>query len=167
MRAMIAVLLLAAGCSQPSPEPVPEATPAPVETPAVSNATVAEAPPAEPDKTQQGAVAAADAYLDLLRAGDYARAWGVWPGPDGGVSQDDFVQRYARYSSYDAKLGAPGLMEGAAGSIYLEIPVTVTAALKSGGTEQLAGTVVMRRVNDVDGSTLAQRTWHINSIELK
>jgi hypothetical protein len=58
-------------------------------------------------------------------------------------------------------------MEGAAGSIYIEIPVHVTAALKTGGTAQLSGTVTFRRVNDVDGSTLAQRTWHIAGIDLK
>jgi hypothetical protein len=167
MRAAIAALLLVAACSQPSPESVPEAAPSPVETPAVTNAPVVEQPAAEPDKTPQGAVTVADAYFDLLRAGDYAKAWSVWPGADGGVTKDAFVGAYEKYSAYDAKLGAPGSTEGAAGSIYIEIPVQVTATLKSGGTEQLSGTVALRRVNDVDGSTLAQRTWHIHSVELK
>ena len=156
MRLAIAAVMMLAACSEPAPSPLPAA---PVQTPSP--------PPAIPDKSPEAALAVADSYFELLTRGDYAQAWSVWPGADSGVSRDDFVRRFERYSAYDARLGAPGLMEGAAGSIYIEIPVEVTATLKSGGTERLAGSVSLRRVNDVDGSTLAQRTWHIHSVDLK
>lgn len=160
MRLAVAAVLMLAACGEPAPSPEPSIPPAaPVQTPSPP-------PAAEPDKSPQGALAVADAYFDLLRRGEYARAWTVWPGAQSDVSQEAFIQRFAAYSAYDAKLGTPGPTEGAAGSIYIDIPVAAAATLKSGGTEQLSGSVSLRRVNDVDGSTLAQRTWHIHAVEL-
>jgi len=155
----------------PAPAPAPVSSPQPSPAPAApvqapSPPPAAEPPAATPDKSPEGALAVANSYFGLLRRGEYAKAWTVWPGPDSGVSRNAFVARYAKYSAYDAKLGEPGPMEGAAGSIYIEIPMVVSAKLKSGESEQLVGAVAMRRVNDVDGSTLAQRTWHINSVDL-
>ena len=43
----------------------------------------------------------------------------------------------------------------------------VTGALTKGGGFVLEGPVTMRRVNDVDGSTVEQRRWHIESSGLK
>ena len=57
--------------------------------------------------------------------------------------------------------------EGGAGSIYIEIPVVVTGAMKTGGSFRMQGPVALRRVNDVDGATPAQLRWHIFSSGLK
>jgi len=38
---------------------------------------------------------------------------------------------------------------------------------KAGKDLRLPAEVTLRRVNDVDGSTEAQRRWHIERIELK
>ena len=40
-------------------------------------------------------------------------------------------------------------------------------AKKNGKDLRLPADVTLRRVNDVDGSTEAQRRWHIERIELK
>ncbi len=61
----------------------------------------------------------------------------------------------------------PGDAEGGAGSIYLELPVRVDAILRSGAHQHFVGSYTLRRVNDVDGSTAAQRRWHIESATLK
>ncbi|HEX6859047.1 MAG TPA: hypothetical protein VF138_02440 [Caulobacteraceae bacterium] len=58
----------------------------------------------------------------------------------------------------DIALGEPGRQEGAAGSIYLEVPAMI-------GDQ--AVTLVLRRVNDVPGSTPEQRRWHVERIDPK
>lgn len=64
----------------------------------------------------------------------------------------------AKYPGREVEVGEPGAMEGAAGSIYIEIPATVG---------DLSGTVILRRVNDVPGSTAEQRRWHVERDTLK
>ena len=56
--------------------------------------------------------------------------------------------------------------EGAAGSIYLSVPID-SFRLLEGTSSTRSATAVLRRVNDVPGSTEAQRHWHIERIEWK
>ena len=60
------------------------------------------------------------------------------------------------------EIGKLGETEGAAGSIYLTIPVSFY-----GASNRSAANVILRRVNEVPGSTKAQRRWHIERIEWK
>ncbi len=50
-----------------------------------------------------------------------------------------------------------GDQEGAAGSIFYEAPVS----LRFGDAPPERGSLVLRRVNDVDGASAAQLRWHI------
>jgi hypothetical protein len=52
-------------------------------------------------------------------------------------------------------------MEGAAGSSYVDYPVQLYGRLKDGKEFNLRGTMTLRRVNDVPGSTEQQRKCHI------
>ena len=65
------------------------------------------------------------------------------------------------------EIGKPGDMEGAAGSSYVTVPVIFYGKTKTGGSFRRAADVILRRVNDVPGSTEAQRRWHIERIEWK
>ena len=65
------------------------------------------------------------------------------------------------------EIGKPGDMEGAAGSSYVTVPVVFYGKTKAGGAFRRGADVILRRVNDVPGSTEAQRRWHIQRIELK
>ncbi len=47
------------------------------------------------------------------------------------------------------------------------MPVTFYGDLNAGGKIRRAADIVLRRVNDVPGSTAAQRRWHIDRIEWK
>jgi hypothetical protein len=58
--------------------------------------------------------------------------------------------------------GDLGQTEGAAGSIYTTVPVFFY-----GDTFRRSADIILRRVNDVPGSTAAQRRWHIERIEWK
>ncbi|MGE5500364.1 MAG: hypothetical protein ACM3W4_00390 [Ignavibacteriales bacterium] len=178
--ALIAASLMLACCSPkkaenapaaPPPEPAPAAAPAPAPA---TNATSAEAPaPAEaPDAptpagevTPDVAAGIAREYFALIGAKQYPMALALWG--SSAPTKDALAKQYDKYATFDATVGAPGQQQGAAGSSYIEIPVKASATLKSGGAEKLAGTVVLRRVNDVPGSTAAQRHWHIYSVELK
>jgi hypothetical protein len=65
------------------------------------------------------------------------------------------------------EIGKPGDMEGAAGSSYVTVPAVLYGKTKSGGSFRRGADVILRRVNDVPGSTEAQRRWHIERVELK
>ena len=55
--------------------------------------------------------------------------------------------------------------EGAAGSTYISMPIAFFGNKAVGVPFRNAATIVLRRVNDVPGSTAAQRRWHIERIE--
>jgi hypothetical protein len=57
-------------------------------------------------------------------------------------------------------IGDLGPTEGAAGSIYTTVPVTFY-----GDGFRKAADIILRRVNDVPGSTADQRRWHIERID--
>lgn len=59
-----------------------------------------------------------------------------------------------------------GTMEGAAGSLYYTAPATITGVQADGREARQTGQVILRRANDVDGATPAQRAWHIERVDL-
>lgn len=61
----------------------------------------------------------------------------------------------------DLEIGK-GQQEGAVGSSFYSVPVTIVD-----GARRIPGEVVFRRVNDVDGATAEQLRWHIESTTLK
>ena len=63
------------------------------------------------------------------------------------------------------KIGDLGEPEGAAGSIYLTMPIICYGTQSSGATFRRKADVTLRRVNDVPGSTEEQRRWHIERID--
>ena len=135
---------------------------APVEPTRPSDRTpVSEAPFAE--TSAQGAANVVQTYYALLEAGRAADAWRLWGG--GGeasnLSQAAFAERLRRYRDYHAEVFAPGAMEGAAGSSYVDVPVRVYGHTADGRAFSRRGTVTLRRVNDVPGSTAEQRRWHL------
>lgn len=104
----------------------------------------------------------------MIAGGDYAGAYRLW-GRDGaasGMSLGAFAESFARYASYRATAGPAGAPEGACGSIYVSVPVTVAGTLRSGEPFRLQGEMTLRRVNDVPGSSPEQRRWHIEASDL-
>jgi membrane-bound inhibitor of C-type lysozyme len=72
----------------------------------------------------------------------------------------------APYASYHAQIGGPGAVEGAAGSLFVEVPIVLYGRLKTGAEFHRSGKAVLRRVNDVPGSTAEQRRWRIDRLDL-
>lgn len=119
----------------------------------------------------KGPVAAAqvvERYYAALNARDYQTAWSQWgEGGPRGQPLDRFSAGFSHTRSTRVTIGTLPPGEGAAGSIYQTVPVAVEAVLDSGRRQRFTGSYVMRRVNDVDGATPAQRRWHIDSATLR
>lgn len=109
-------------------------------------------------KSGQGAGQVLQSYFALAESGRFADANKLW---SVGVDQLDLTG----YREVHANIGAPGNVEGGAGSLYVEIPVQLYGRKKDGKEFSSLGTMTLRRVNDVDGSTEAQRRWHIMNAE--
>jgi len=129
---------------------------------------LAAAHPMPPTPPREASVEAArqvirDYYAAVSRR-DYRAAYRIW---HGGRSYAHFRKGYARTRGARVILLKPGKPEGAAGSVFVELPVRVDAVLRSGTEQHFIGSYTLRRVNDVPGSTPAQRRWHIESAHLK
>jgi len=124
--------------------------------------------PVPPTPASERSVAAAVQvvrnYYSAVSRHDYRAAYRLW---HGGQSYTRFRQGYAQTARVTVTPIPPFDAEGAAGSIYVEIRVKVEAVLRSGAHQHFAGSYTLRRVNDVEGSTAAQRRWHIESAHLK
>jgi len=137
---------------EPQPEPSAEGKPPPGE------ASLLEAPSSL--TSAQGAATVVETYYALIEAGKYAEALELrWDSDT--LSLDRFRENFAPYAEYHATVGAPSQIQGAAGSLYVEVPVQPYGRLKSGKPFSSVGTITLRRVNDVPGSTAAQRRWRI------
>jgi hypothetical protein len=172
------LVLLAGACSRSPEQPAakPEArTPAqsgvpagpPVESP-VTNRVAAEPEvvseaPFSPTSAQ-GAAEVVQTYYALIEARKYEEARRLrWNAAD--LDPAEFAANFADYADYHATVGKPSEIEGAAGSLYVEVPVQTWGRRKDGRPIASAGTVTLRRVNDVPGSTAEQRRWRIYTSE--
>jgi len=92
------------------------------------------------------------ALIEQKRLSEAAKLWG---NPDAAVSFAKQLRAGAHL-----EIGELGPTEGAAGSIYTTMPVVFY-----GDGFRKPANIILRRVNDVPGSTEAQRRWHIERIE--
>ena len=165
--------LFLAACSQQTPQhevanapetnlpatnmPAPEAPlnpPAPGEPGGLpDNRTPVSEGPIDP-KSAQGAGQVIQTYFALVEQGKTTEANKLWS--DGAEKLD-----LSKYKEVHANIGGPGDMGGAAGSSYVDYPVQIYGRAKDGKEFNLRGTMTLRRVNDVPGSTEEQRKWHI------
>jgi hypothetical protein len=169
----LCVIAALAGCGpqrqphQPTANSSAPILPAPSAPPAVANRAPRAKPQLAPTvdpKSSEAAVELVHGFVDLLNRGRFDEAY-MLLGPTA-PARPDFDRQFSRYSDLDVMVGSPGGQEGAAGSIYLSMPLTVSGVLDGKRTTRSA-TAVLRRVNDVPGSTEAQRHWHIERIEWK
>lgn len=144
-----------------------------------ANAATADGPRAgepadEPRGVEDGATdpAAAAAvvqrYYNAIAARDYADAYGLWSGAGAasGQSREEFAAGFAETESVEVEVGTSSRPEGAAGSVYVEVPVLVRARTFDGRTQRFEGTYTLRR-STVDGASVAQRAWRIHAARLR
>ena len=155
----------------PAPQPAP-ALPADSGAPATSGLPDDRTPLGEGainPKSAEGAGQVLQTYGALLEEKKFGQARALWGsgGEASGLTRDQFATAYAKYGEIHAEVGKPGLTDGAAGSIYIEVPFRLYGTLTSDGRFNLVGPVTLKRVNDVDGATPAQLRWHIVQSDLK
>ena len=156
-----AALLALAACQQSA------------ETPATSEASESPAPSPQGSASATPAAPASFAVLQDRENPDRVLAWFSQQLADG--KWDDAALAWRKGSMDGAKLKAlmgdapgpifafgHGEVEGAAGSLYYELPVTLVA---DGGKVTRQGTLTMKRVNDVPGAEDWQLAWHIERLE--
>ena len=107
----------------------------------------------------------ADAYFAAISDKRLGDAWNLRAKGtgDNAESRKAFFDHYSGYQEFHATVGNPGPVEGAAGSLYTEIPVQLYGRVSDGKPFGSAGIVTLRRTNDVPGSTVEQRSWRIYS----
>ena len=180
----LVLLALLSACKPAEQAPTPSSAPPALDTAPAPASSYPPVQPIEPGKpgglpddrtpiseapftatSAQGAADVVQHYFAYLEAGKIAEAYALWSGgsPDRPSNLDALKQRQAAYLEYHAQVGAPGQSEGAAGSIYIDVPVQVYGRAKDGKEVHVLGKVTLRRVNDVPGSTAEQRLWRIQS----
>ena len=109
--------------------------------------------PARSENTEADPVATLAAYYTAINARDYKKAYGYWESPTS--SFERFARGFADTASSRLFVEPAPDVEGAAGSLFAQIPAIVIAQTRNGGERFFAGCYVMRRRNDREG------TWHI------
>jgi hypothetical protein len=101
-------------------------------------------------------------YGALIEQGRWAEAEKLWS--DKTVAAK-FAAELQKNREVHLEIGDLGDTEGAAGSIYITAPVTLYGKDTNGQPFKALRTVILRRVNDVPGSSEEERRWHIVGLE--
>ncbi len=143
-------------------------------SPAPSNLQTTTAPtpslktsPQDSSSQSEDAVSVIQGYYNALDRRDYEQAYRAWQ-DNGSASRqtfEAFKNGFSDTASTQVKIGEPSEVEGAAGSQYVTVPVTLTATTRNQTVQHFKGTYVLRR-SLVDGTSADQRSWHIYSAKL-
>jgi hypothetical protein len=130
------------------------------------NATPIDAASIEPGP--QDAVAVIRDYYAAINRRDFAQAHALWS--DGGRASkqtlEQFSAGFADTTGVSVEIMAPGRVDAAAGSRYVEVPVALTATHADGQQLRFVGAYTLRRAV-VDGATADQRAWRIGTADLR
>lgn len=126
------------------------------------------APSSTGEPTAQDAVQVLRDYYDAINARDYAAAYALWSdgGRSSGQSPQQFADGFDDTREIQVQVDAPGRVDAAAGSRYIEVPLAITATRNDGSVHKYVGAYVMRRAV-VDGAAVAQRQWRIASADIR
>lgn len=141
----------AEAAAEAAPEPAPRPAPKPA-APALDTAALADRQ--DPDRLVRF-------YAAALKARDWQQAARAW-GAGSGVTASTLKAAYDRPERPILEVGK-GVVEGAAGSLYYEAPVTLHFGAESMPER---GTLTLRRVNDVPGARADQLRWHIERVTI-
>lgn len=159
----LTITLAVGACSKNAPQPRAE-TPQRPQVPAAAREAPPRPRPTIDPKSNEAAEELVRGFVGLINDGRFDEAY-MLLGPNA-PPRPGFDQRFKDYSRLRATLGAAGGQEGAAGSIYVTVPLTISGENNGKHVERSAD-AVLRRVNDVPGSTEAERRWHIERIDWK
>lgn len=102
----------------------------------------------------------------LVERRRFASAFALWDAGSAAMTERQFDRQFDQYDTIHAIVGKIGPTEGAAGSLYTTVELTLSGNRKDGSAYAISGPVTLRRVNDVPGSTAEQRRWRIVKLDL-
>jgi hypothetical protein len=119
------------------------------------------------EDTSRSAEEVVRAYYAAINDHDYQRAYAAWgnDGPPGRPTLRNFASGFTDTDSVHVVFGAPGRIEGAAGSRYATIPVRVRAFERGIGPREYVGSYTVRR-SVVPGGGVGNRAWHLYAASL-
>ena len=82
-------------------------------------------------------------YFNALNNNEFARAWSYWDNEIEGTSFEDFVEGFTGVENIKFRLGAP-VSEGAAGSIFTQVPYVMRTLDADGWREVYQGCFLTR-----------------------
>ena len=92
------------------------------------------------------AVSVVQSFYNAITRKEYARAWSYYEDGQGVAKFDDFQKGYANTASVTVAYG-PVAAEGAAGSTYYTLPVSLDALSTSGKHSYFSGCYTLRLAN--------------------
>lgn len=115
-----------------------------------------------------GALAVLESYFRAINAHQFHEAYHLWSddGAAMGLTLEEFARGYDRTRSTVYRAGRAGRIEGAAGSRYIDIPVTIEATTTEGVHQRFTGDIILRRLV-VTGARPEERRWHIYSARIR
>lgn len=107
----------------------------------------------------EGAGPVVQRYAALIGERQFAAADKAW---SKGIDQGPLAPAMlVTFREVGGEVGKPYNQEGAAGSSFVQVPLRLYGRAKDGKRFNYVGPLTLRRVNDIEGSSAAQRRWHI------
>jgi predicted small lipoprotein YifL len=160
MRSAALLLLLAlAACGRDAPPAQEQPEKRQVAPSAQPDPAPAANPGGKAHDLGEGAAATLRRYYDHIESARYADAWAMRGGDPAGAAA--FARNFAAYDRYKVTLGPPTEPVRAGGWAYVEVPIQIFGRVRGGDPFGSAGSVTMRRAEDVPDATAAQRKWHV------
>lgn len=107
----------------------------------------------------QVAAAVVETYFALVESGRTDAA--------SRLRADGMRQDLGSYLTLGAQVGAPGRVTAAAGSLYVDVPVSIYGRHTSGEAYLKGGKVVLRRAEQREGTSADARRWRIVQFRLE
>jgi hypothetical protein len=110
-------------------------------------------------------VALLASYFDAINQQDYERAYSYWTAAP--LDYASFAAGYGDTASVRLIVQPPTRIEGAAGTLYVEIPTVLIAQHNDGSTHTFAGCIVTRKSNLQPPAVPEEDVWHIYQARLE
>jgi hypothetical protein len=112
-------------------------------------------PQGGPRDDRSDPVATLAAYYSAINARDYRGAFRFWESPTS--SYEQFTRGFADTDQVRLLVDPSTSVEGAAGSVYADIPAIVVSTMRNGSERVFAGCYVMRKSNVQDRGWMIYR----------
>lgn len=116
-------------------------------------------------ENQNSSVELLASYFNAVNLREYERAYRYWQSPPGKL--EDFARGYADTTSVQLIVQPPTHIEGAAGSLYAQVPAVIAARHRDGSEHFFSGCYVTRKSNLSPTDIPKQEIWRIYSASVR